>query len=89
MNDDKLVIRALLDSMIMNQRKGASVSLSEESDSFKFHLNFLFEKEAICIFFTGPMLQHPTRSPTWEGNEPRGKPIRFGWDGDTIPVYSY
>ena len=34
MKGDKLVIGALLDSIIMNQWKGASVSLSEESDSF-------------------------------------------------------
>ena len=39
----------LLDSMIMNLEKGASVSLSEESDSFKICLNFLFEKETILV----------------------------------------
>ena len=53
MKGDKLVTRALLDSMIMNLGKGTSVSLSEESDSFKLCLNFLFEKEAIsAIYFS-------------------------------------
>ena len=51
MKGDKLVIGALLNSMIMNLGKGASVSLSEESDSFKLRLNFLFEKEAISIIY--------------------------------------
>ena len=51
MNGDKLVIRALLDSMIMNLGKGASVSLSEESNSFKLRLNILFEKEAISVVY--------------------------------------
>ena len=46
MKGDKFVIGALLDSMIMNLEKGASVSLSEESVSFKLHMNFLLEKEA-------------------------------------------
>ena len=39
MNGDKLVIGALLDSIIMNLGKGASVSLYEEFDSFKLRLN--------------------------------------------------
>ena len=88
MKADKLVIRAQLDSMIMNLGKGASVSLSEESDSFKLRLNFfVWERSHSCyIFFTGPLLHHPPRSPTWEGNEPRGKPICIGWDENTIPV---
>ena len=51
MNGDKLVIGELLDSMIMNLGKVASVSLSEESDLFKLHLNFLFEKEAIFVIY--------------------------------------
>ena len=51
MKGDKLVIEALLDSMIINLRKGTSVSLSEESDSFKLCLNFLFEKEAISVIY--------------------------------------
>ena len=33
----------------MNLRKGASVSLSEESNSSKLCFNFLFEKEAISF----------------------------------------
>ena len=88
---DKLVIGALLDLMIMNLGKGASVSLSEESNLFKLCLNFfVWERSHICyIFFNGPMLHHPPWSPTWEGNEPREKSIRLVWDGDTIPVYSY
>ena len=49
MKGDKLVIGALLDSINMNLGKGASVPLSEESNSFKLHLNFLFEKEAISV----------------------------------------
>ena len=53
MKGDKFVIGALLDSMIMNLGKCASVSLSEESDSFKLHLNVLFEKGAICNVFHG------------------------------------
>ena len=40
MKGDKFVIRGLLDSMIMNQGKGAFVSLSEKSDSFKLCLIF-------------------------------------------------
>ena len=50
---DELEIGALLNSMIMNLGKGISVSLSEESDSFKLRLNFLFEYEAIsAIYFS-------------------------------------
>ena len=49
MKGDKFVIGALSDSMIMNLGKGASVSLSEESDLFWLHLNLLFEKEAISV----------------------------------------
>ena len=48
MKGDKLVIGALLESMIMNLGKGDSVSLS---DSFKLYLNFLFEKEAISVIY--------------------------------------
>ena len=46
---DKLVIGALLDSM--NLGKGTSVSLSEESDSLKLRLNFLFAKEAMSVIY--------------------------------------
>ena len=67
MKGDKLVIGALIDSMIMNLGKGASVSLSEESNSFKLSLNFfVWERSYICyIFFTDPTLHHPPWSPTW------------------------
>ena len=41
------------------------------------------------MLFASPMLHHAPWSPTWEGKEPRGQPIHLGWDGDTIPVYSY
>ena len=59
MKGDKSVVGALLDSMIMNLGKGASVSLSDKSDSFKLRLNFLQERSYICyIFFTGPMFHH-------------------------------
>ena len=51
MKGDKLVIGALLDSMIMNLGKGVSVSLSEKSDSFKLRLNFLFKKEVISVIY--------------------------------------
>ena len=51
MKGDKLVIGVLLDSMIMNQGKGASVSLSNESDSFKLRLKILLEKEAISVTY--------------------------------------
>ena len=51
MKGDKFVIGTVLDSMIMNLGKGASVSLPEESDSFKLRLNFLFEKEAISVIY--------------------------------------
>ena len=60
MNGDKLVIGALLDSMIMNLGKSASVSLSEESDSFKLRLNFLFEKEAISVIYFSLVLRSTT-----------------------------
>ena len=36
---DSFVIGALFDSLIINLGKGASVSLSEESDSFKLLLD--------------------------------------------------
>ena len=77
MKGDGFVIGALLDSMIMNLGKAASVSLSEESDSFKLRMNFfVWERSHVCyIFFNGPMLHHPLQSPTWEGNEPRDKPF--------------
>ena len=45
MNGDKL------DLMIMNLGKGASVSLSEESDLFKLRLNFLFENDAMSVIY--------------------------------------
>ena len=54
MKGDKLVIETLLDSMIMNLEKGASVSLSEESDLLKFFLR----KKPYVIFSTGTMLHH-------------------------------
>ena len=38
MKSDKFVIKAQLDTMIMNLGKGASVSLSEESDLFTLHV---------------------------------------------------
>ena len=50
MNGDKLVIGALLDLMIMNPGKGASVSLSEESDSFKLRLNFFLRKKPYPLY---------------------------------------
>ena len=65
MKGDKSVIGALLDSMIMNLRKDASVSLSEESDSFKLCLNFLFEKEAMSLFFTSSVLQNEKEIKQW------------------------
>ena len=51
MKGDKLVIGVLLDSMIMNLGKGASVSLFEESDSFKLGLNILFKKSYLLYVF--------------------------------------
>ena len=73
MKGDEFVIGALLDSMIMNLGKGVSVSLSEESNSFKLRLNFfVWERSHVCyMFFISPMLHHPPWSPTWEGNEPK------------------
>ena len=50
MKGDKFVIGAWLDSMIMNLRKGASVSLSEESDSFKLRLNFCLRKKPYLFY---------------------------------------
>ena len=43
----------------MNLGKGASFSLSEESDSFKLRLNFLFEKKAIFVIDVGALLISP------------------------------
>ena len=60
MKSDKLVIGVLLDSMIMNLGKGASVSLSEESNLLKLHLNFLFEKEAISVIYFSLVLCYTT-----------------------------
>ena len=51
MKGDKLIIGTLLDSMMMNLQKGDSVPLSEESDSFKLCLNFLFEKKATPVIY--------------------------------------
>ena len=59
---DKFVIGALLDSMFMNRPKGASVSLSEESDSYKLHFNFLFVKEAISVIYFSLVQCCTTRS---------------------------
>ncbi len=55
MKGDKFVIGALLDSMIMNREKGTSVSLSEESDSFKLRLSdfpsrHLTQRNKECAF---------------------------------------
>ena len=41
------------------------------------------------MFFIGSMLHHPAWSPTCVGNKPGEKPIHPGWDGETLPVYSY
>ena len=51
MKSDKSVIGALLDSIIMKLGKSASVSLSEESNSFQLRLSFLFEKEAMSVIY--------------------------------------
>ena len=56
MKCDILVIGALLDSIIVNLGKGASVSLSEVSDSSKLRLNFLFKKESISVIYLSPVL---------------------------------
>ena len=50
MKGDELVIRALLDSMIMNLGKGASVLLSEESNSFEFSWNFCLRKKTYLLY---------------------------------------
>ena len=50
MKGDKFVTGALLDSMIMNQGKGVSVSLSEECDSFKLCLNFCLRKKPYLLY---------------------------------------
>ena len=50
MKGDKFAIGALLDSMIMNLGKGASVSLSEEFDSFKLRLNFYLRKKPCLLY---------------------------------------
>ena len=60
MKSKKLVIRALLDSVIMNLGKGASVSLSEMSDSFKLHLNFCLRKPYLLYIFHWSYAPRPT-----------------------------
>ena len=77
MKGDKLVIRALLDSMIMNLGKGASVSLSEEFNLFKLNLNFLFEKEAIFVIYFSLVLYSIThhRVQHEKGMNQRGNPF--------------
>ena len=62
MRGDRLVIGQLLvDSLIINLGKNVSTSRSEECDSDRSCLGFLFEFE-ICIicFFAGPVLHHPS-----------------------------
>ena len=59
MKGDKFVIRVLLDSMIMNQEKGAFISRSEESNSFKSRLNFSFEKDAMSVIYFSLILCPP------------------------------
>ena len=90
-NGDKLVIEALLDSMIMNLGEGASVSLSEESDSFKLRLNFLFEKEAISIIYFSLVLcstSHHGVQLEKRMNQV-GNPFALAETGIQIPLYSY
>ena len=75
------------DSIIMNLGKSLSVS---ELKSDKYLFDFLEGRSHDwCIFFIGPMLHHPPGSPSCVGNKPGGGPIHPGWDGDTLPVYSY
>ena len=77
MKGDKLIIGALLHSMIMNLGEGASVSLSEESDLFKLRLNFLFEKEAISVIYFSQVLCSTThhRVQLDKGMNQRGNPL--------------
>ena len=91
MKGDKLVIGALLDSMIMNLGKGASVSLSEESDSFKLRLNFLFEKEAISVIYFSLVQCSTTHHGVQleKGMNQGENPFALTETGDAIPVYSY
>ena len=65
------------DLITMNLENSA-VSFSE-SDCNRFHLVFFIWRRHRCIFFAGPVLHHPPRSPTCVGNVLRGKPIRFGY----------
>ena len=60
------------DSITINL--GKSAASFSESDSERFRLFFLFvwRRHICCIFFTGPALLHPPRSPTCVGNKPRG-----------------
>ena len=83
MKGDKFVIGALLDSMIMNLGKGASVYLSEESDSFKLRLNFLFEKEAISVICFSLVLCSTTESNLrrkWTKGETHSPWLRRGYN---------
>ena len=55
MNGDSFLMGKLVDSITMNVGKSDSALISEESNSERFSLNFLFEK-GIC--FADPMLHH-------------------------------
>ena len=54
MEGHKFVIEALLDSMIMNLGKSASVSLSVESYSFKLRLNFFCLRKKPHLLYMFP-----------------------------------
>ena len=64
------------DSMTMNLGISAATFSETDSDEFLF-VYFLLENTISCIFFTGPMLYHPPRSPTCVGNVPRGSLFTF------------
>ena len=52
MNGDRFVMGELVVSITMNLGKGDSALLSEEFNTEKFHLNFLFEKAIYIICFS-------------------------------------
>ena len=64
----------------MRMNLGKSATSFSESDLKRFRFIYL----AIFIYignlyiFAVPVLHHPSRSSTWVGNLPNGKPIRFG-----------
>ena len=71
--------------MIMNLGKSAASFSESDSDRF-FKSLILFEYAVSDVYFSLVLCSTTESNVCYEFSQ--GKPIRLGWDGDTLPVYS-